>query len=1571
MTRVIKEDNNQWYFDIRHNGLFVSLPVLSDILPEGPGEIGEDVFEVLEKVYFRFQADLQSDMKEETGASRRKWIVTLLSQLAIPAGQEWYYSFIPDFHTLQADLREEMRDHNLIVLTEKRNGLANFSLSTSDFIVYITDKKQQLGIGKAKQNQAFFTRYLRNNSLKVGLFTNGEQFRLIFAGDDNEAWIEWDAAQWFDRESNYRYLLDSFIAFLSARGDKFDLVDVVNKSRDKQADLSSVLGIQAREAIEIFLGGHVGNVETSQLLIEALLNRKYERETLLPTQLEPVYQAAVRILMRFIFVFYAEARELLPLNNPVYRNSYSLEQLFLDLERASQQYGEHLDEEFNAWQRILGLFELIYYGSPFDQLAVIAYGGTLFEPGERSSQDAVTRVLSVLESRDWLISDMEVLEIFRKLRKTTIKTKIGRQTSSSTGNIDFSELRTEYIGMIYEGLLDYQVRFVSEEDVGILVLNLGSEFTFSLQRLEKMSDQELMNLVKNIQKEAKSIESSDLEVELPTEYDQIESMRDRAMKIITKMIKVAKLKKNPEELLADIYAPGKLFLTTWNGSRKGSGTYYTRPRLVYPTVERVLKPLVYSNPEDPSSIKTPEEILELNVCDPAMGSGSFLVSATNYLGNVIYESCQTHGRIREADTTIGLSLYEGNYQIRVPIFGDDPMLIQQLAINRIKRYVVEECIYGVDINPFAVELAKLALWIETMDMNIPFKFLDHHLKVGNSLVGSWFKDAFFYPIRALYRDTADKSHSKKIAVHHPPKQNYDLLKAERNLAKSQLIEILDRLEGQTTLDQFFTGDNIDVMDILDKYESFQPADMDFLDEDRIQKYYGNYLGDEYYQFLKLRFDYWCAIWFMSPDIEKDGDKIVSDAAFKSSIKSPYQFFNEEIVDRERIQRVAHQVKFFHWELEFPSIFLQKNPGFDAIVGNPPWDVAKPNSLEFFSNYDPMYSTYSKQDALKAQKALFEKDKSIEEAWLNYEDQFKALSNLVSTTGESYDVGSRNNDSYERHRSEILNKLDNIVRSSPYIYQGSADMNTYKMFTELTYHLTRHSGRVGFIIPSGIYSDAGTKELRELFLNECSWEWLFVFHNRKKIFPIHGSYKFCPIIYEKGGVTEEINTSFMREDLDDWEEIDEEILIDLSLDDVKMFSPEYLSFVEITDIRDLEIMRKIYQNGTPIGRNFKGEWELGYKCEFHSTNDSNLFIPYDTLDQEKFKNHPDFKDFGIIPYEIDGKDTYLLPLYKGRSIHIGNFASQKYLEGHGNSAKYQKNPRNQAYTVCQNYLKLDDASSVIFRHGKNIPKIVFRKITNATNSRTMISTIIPNFPSEDGLPVLDMKFLDEKMLWVSASLNSLIFDYAVRNNLSGINLNQYVIVPLPLPEVNCFEDLEVFTELLISKYFGTPIFSKWLIKFKENHDFIPFKTAALTTHEHKRIDVIINAILLLFYDITFDEAKFVLRNDDENQIGFQRVDKELKEELRLTTLTLEAYEYLLEVGIDQFLEEDYQFPHHIQKQLGPRFLDWQIEMTEEEAWAKCEEYAERLEKIYSSVKSDEGVEEVAKQSKDQAGLDEYF
>ena len=437
----------------------------------------------------------------------------------------------------------------------------------------------------------------------------------------------------------------------------------------------------------------------------------------------------------------------------------------------------------------------------------------------------------------------------------------------------------------------------------------------------------------------------------------------------------------------------------------------------------------------------------------------------------------------------------------VPFPPNDPAAGDTFA-ERVKallrRHVVERCIYGVDINPLAVELARVSLWVETLDPELPFSFLDHKIKVGNSLVGCWLDRVEDYPLKAWEREGGDgKDGARTQRIEDVPQGREDRQTAQRATGASSRRCGSSSRAGSATpsavprdADHDRTGRCRGPQRIRD---AARPAD-------RPTPTSGSGIYREHVRSspalhrLKQAMDEWCAVWFWPTDEE-------SLRARPDAAQFP--------PDRPSTQRRSSaswrsDLRFFHWEFEFPDVFTPERSGFDAMIGNPPWDVMKPNSQEFFTDYDPLYRTYDKQAALRRQDEAFRAFPSLQ-IWDEYNAYFKAHANWARNVAEPFDMTLARGKEGESP-CQVVGEAPQQWRlrrprasvSAP----GQCRPQLVQDVRGVLLEPVEAYGRFGVILPTGIYSDFGTKTCgKNCFRGRL--EFLYAFQNEKKIFaPLH-------------------------------------------------------------------------------------------------------------------------------------------------------------------------------------------------------------------------------------------------------------------------------------------------------------------------------------------------------------------------------------------------------------------------------------------------------------------------------------
>jgi hypothetical protein len=1388
-------DALDWWNSLRHSGLLVDRKRLAELYAEKNFVVSPEIAERLRETV-------------ELGHARSKGAALELVDFVL----EEVCGFQDGWKKgSKIDASWTRRDREGVALRPDRlwQGLNGALLP-----VFIDKDSKTLGLGRGRRFISRVVRWMRSGSEKVAVVTNGRQWRILHAGLDYEAWCESDSELWF--EDGYpSFQLIGLGALLSPgvwipdkKGERYPLLRAIEETRKGQADLSSSLGERVRIAVENLIDAHK----------EAL---DEHAEDIPPAE---VYRAAVRIIMRIVVVLFAEARGLLPIDNATYHTSYGLRGLHDQLRRLRRT--QRIADSRSAWPRLLALFRLVHDGSSHPDLSVMSYGGELFQPGDEKSADGLQRAIWIFENACFKddahsVPDGVIESILEHLTRTTERIRSGRGTIAVPVPVDFSDLSSEYIGVLYEGLLDYELKQVPEGEA-VIILPAGNRPALPLSRLEAMDDSKLGELIAKFAKDAKSKdsgeenESEDGEEETEEEIDdepeelvaaevteQTEEPEEQALAadadlgrrvtvFLQRLVEKGKLVpkprgKAPEKLEAykrdierkslslarDVHYPGKRYLVRWGGTRKGSGTFYTRPGLSGPLIHRTLAPLAYiapcnegrgENRDLPLSEWTPrkpEEILALKVCDIACGSGTFPVGALRFLTQALWDALNYHKRILpDADKRTIVALFgEAEAKERIgdeflPCLPDDETYESRLR-SLLKRHVAERCIYAVDFDPLAVELCRLAVWIETLDPELPFSFLDHKIKCGNSLVGCWHDRYQRYPDLAFKRAAGDEKHS--TAVNCPKDEGTKAIGAFYKKAIKPNLSLAASSQGDLFLDPTQSRPESIHARLRNKLSYLHSLDIHSSMERRLA--YGELATDHEFVHLKRRYDLWCSMWFWP-------------ASQLDTVPLPTDFGRFPEAAQQISERIAAQHRFFHWELEFPDVFSSPQSGFDAILGNPPWETLQPNSKEFFSDIDPLYRTYSNQAALQAQRQLFT-DERVERRWLAYKDIFKSYVNWLAYAGQPFSVSSPNASSSlsdPRH---------------PFVLQGTGKPYTYKMFTEVAFALLKHGGALGFILPSSIYADHGSRQLRDCLIRESQFEYLFGFDNREKIFDIDSRYKFNPFICSKGGTTNRIRTTFGQQRLEAWADA-ETYLTSYPVTQIEAFSPKAHALIEIRSDSDLKLAKKIYANSCTLGSLSQSPWSVRYsQGDLNMTSASKSLVAVDKLLGAGATRDVYGRLHSTAP---DGGRVECFPVYEGKAIwqHDAAYAAP----AHPGSKTWSPLP----WTQKQIHSRYAIPSELY--ESKFVAKLVMRDVSSPTNMRTFVACVVPDYPCGHKVPILCRCTSDPTPILVLATvLNSLTFDFITRLRFApsggGGSLIWSIVEELPIwnPNAHPHEFLE--------------------------------------------------------------------------------------------------------------------------------------------------------------------------------------
>ncbi|MEU7889489.1 DNA methyltransferase [Microbispora bryophytorum] len=558
----------------------------------------------------------------------------------------------------------------------------------------------------------------RHHGIELGLVTDGRWWTLVWAPRGGVTTTAvFDAISW--HEAAERDVVRAFVSLLK-RARFFSvpaeetLPALLKASLDSQEDITEALGVQVRQAVELLVAA-IGRADAR--------DRAAGGEGVGDVSAHDVYRGAVTVMMRIVFLLFAEERGLLPADNELYATAYSAGALCAELEQMALEGSENdLEQTQAAWHRLLALFNAVYAGVDHPRLKMHAHDGSMFDP----------------DAYAWLpmsIDDRTVLHMLKAVQYV----QIGSGKARERRKLSFRALDVEQIGYVYEGLLSYEGHRATDTVVG-LVGKPGLEEEVELSHLEGLAASAADGLAAKLAELYKpsgigSAAALAKRLAPIAEAEKVEALRkllavtggDRDL--AERLLPFYGIIRHDLRELPTVILPGALYVTE-STLRKNTGTHYTPRFLAEQVVEGALEPLVYRvgplQTADRSEWqpKSSEEILQLKVADIAMGSAAFLVAAARYLARHLVEAWS-----REGDERAAAYLAADESTARTADADQDPVVIEAM------RQVIEHCLYGADVNPMAVEMAKLSLWLVSMDKERPFTFLDDRLVAGDSLLG--------------------------------------------------------------------------------------------------------------------------------------------------------------------------------------------------------------------------------------------------------------------------------------------------------------------------------------------------------------------------------------------------------------------------------------------------------------------------------------------------------------------------------------------------------------------------------------------------------------------------------------------------------------------------------------------------------------------------------------------------------------------------------------------------------------------------------------------------------------------
>ena len=710
---------------------------------------------------------------------------------------------------------------------------------------------------------------------RLGLVTNGERWLLV----DAPVGATTTFASWYARIWNQEPVtLQALFHLLGVRrffvDESEQLPALFDRSLKFQDEVTDALGEQVRRAVEVLI----------QTLDKADQDRN--RELLHDVKEPELYEAALTVMMRLVFLLSAEERGLLLMGDERYEANYALSTLRMQLRKESE---EILERRLDAWSRLLAIFRAVFGGIEHENLRLPALGSSLFDP------DRFPFLEGRVKGSNWRSDAAIPLPIDN--RTVLLLLEAIQQFQGRT--LSYRALDVEQIGYVYEGLLERTVKRTDEVTLELDATKSAKAPWVKLAELDSARSDGAAQLAKLLQERSGS-SASRVRNDLAKPVDA--TLADRLLTVCLGDTKLRDRVKPYAHLLRTdpwgyplVYSAGAFMVTT-GSDRRETGTHYTPKSLTEAIVAETLTPVVYvgpaeGTPRDQWALKSPAELLDLKICDPAMGSGAFLVQACRWLSDRLVEAWSQVEASGQTVSVDGEVLDAGAAKELLPRDSETRTVVA-------RQLIAERCLYGVDLNPLAVELAKLSIWLVTLAKGYPFGFLDHNLRCGDSLLG----------IHRLDQLTELSMRPGSKAQQHLFGQN--ILRATQDA-----IELRQRLREVPIRDIR----DIEVMGQLDA-EARRRVEV----PERIADAFTAEVFALNGHALALENAITSLAIQAGEAVNGDPDALVS---INRRIKPSFSID----LPSEKSRRFP-----FHWPLEFPEVFQRENPGFDAAIGNPPF-----------------------------------------------------------------------------------------------------------------------------------------------------------------------------------------------------------------------------------------------------------------------------------------------------------------------------------------------------------------------------------------------------------------------------------------------------------------------------------------------------------------------------------------------------------------------------------------------------------------------------------------------------------
>lgn len=868
--------------------------------------------------------------------------------------------------------------------------------------------------------------------------------------------------------------------------------------------------------------------------------------------------------------------------------------------------------------------------------------------------------------------------------------------------------------------------------------------------------------------------------------------------------------------------------STAGNTRKLTGSYYTPDSLVQQLIQSALEPVIAqrlaANPSNPT-----EALLSIRVVDPACGSGHFLLAAARRLAEELA-------------------------QLRSLASGQEGAIKPQ-DYRHALREVIGHCIFGVDRNPMAIELARMALWLEGFAEGCPLNFLDHHLQVGDALLGltdlnileyGISKDAF----KALSGD--DKEVCKLLAA-----QNSNALKQLEKDRKSPQFKL--PLEQSSQLAEL---QRIEAMpqNTLKQTTAQEAAYAAFLEKTQSSP-------------LRHAADILVGA-FLLPKTPTTQGQVPTTATLMLELIVDTDKHNAlHQAQRQAALQACADASVFHWPLAFPQVFAQG--GFDCVLGNPPWERIKLQEEEFFASRNADIAT-AKNKAERSKRIQWLRNGELAKKLHHELDHQHAIQLAEQRLYQDFMVA--------RRTAEATSTFVHVKgeEGGRYPLTGKGDVNTYALFSETILQVTKQeAGFAGFIVPTGIATDDSTKAYFGYISQTGRLVSLLDLENREAIFPgVHRSYKFCLLTLGYAERAEFVFFASQANQLNDYRR-----RFSLTPEEFRLINPNTLTCPVFRSERDAELTKKIYRTvpvlikeavivDKKVRQPEYNSWEIEFSTLFHMSNDSYLFQ--------------------------DSPSADLLPLYEAKLIHHFDHRFATYTED-GKTRDFTLNEKQDTNSQIRPRYWVSQQEVFDRLKDKNWDKkwlMGWRDITNATNERTVIASVMPIAGVGNKIPLLLIhpNITASYAAALLANLSAIVFDFVARQKIGGTTLNYFYVKQFPVLTPKHYQqtELDFIVPRVLELTYTSHDLAGWaqdLGYTGEPFIFNPERRAILRAE--------LDAYYAKLYGLTRDELRYILdpaevMGDDYPSETFRVLkNNEMREfgEYRTQRLVLEAWDRL--------------------------------------------------------------------------------